>query len=339
MIVKEVANLFLKGVRMEKKISPLQTKTLLAVLFFVLCCSTAVLSQEMLVNGGFADTTGWTVYNLDSAEPSEAFFGVDDDEKPAFGDGPYLYLTGYSTYTNILIWQKLILTAGTTYEFTGAFKDLTMGEMINYWCEIYLSPEAPVDGVDWIPPGGTSTDLLTGVKWQGWVSGCGTAIDGTFQDDGCIGSGSNLYTPDGEAGEQIEIYFGVKTGVWTDQEALLFDVAIDEFSLVPEGWTGINGNSSARADKFVLQQNYPNPFNPTTYIRFSIPVKETVNLSIFDITGRLVKTLINKNLATGEYGFQWDGRDVAGAIVPSGVYFYKLQAGSFSEIKKMTFLQ
>jgi len=323
---------------MEEK-SLVKVITVLAFFFCVLCCTFTATGKEMIVNGGFADSTGWTVYNLDSVDPTEAFFGVDDEERPAFGKGPYLYLSGFSTYTNILIWQKLTLTAGTTYEFTGAFKDLTLGETINYWSEVYLSQEAPVEGVDYTPPGGTSADILAGVKWSGWAPACGDAIDGTYQDDGCLGSGSNLYTPAGEAGEQVEIYFGVKTGVWTDQEAIQFDIAIDELSLVPEGWTGIKENSSALADKFVLQQNYPNPFNPTTYIHFSIPVKETVKLSIFDVTGRLVKSLINEKVAAGEYGFQWDGRDEAGSIVPSGFYFYKLQAGSFSEIRKMTFLQ
>lgn len=82
--------------------------------------------------------------------------------------------------------------------------------------------------------------------------------------------------------------------------------------------------------KFILKQNYPNPFNPSTAIKFSIPVKLTVKLRVYDITGREVATLVNKELTSGAYEFLFDGSQLS-----SGVYFYKLEAGEFIDTKKM----
>jgi len=109
---------------------------------------------------------------------------------------------------------------------------------------------------------------------------------------------------------------------------------------IPPEETGIkNGNKALLADNFQLEQNYPNPFNPTTTIDFTITKKEPVKLSIFDILGHEVKTLVNQSLAPGRHSVTWDGRDEAGAIVASGVYFYRLEAGDFIDVKKLTFIQ
>jgi hypothetical protein len=83
-----------------------------------------------------------------------------------------------------------------------------------------------------------------------------------------------------------------------------------------------------------LAQNYPNPFNPTTAIEFRLPVAAHVNLSIFDVTGRLVTTLADGTLDAGPHRVVWDG---AGA--GSGVYFYRLHAGEETVTRKLTVLK
>ncbi len=85
---------------------------------------------------------------------------------------------------------------------------------------------------------------------------------------------------------------------------------------------------------FTLSQNYPNPFNPSTSINFTLPNSEFVTLKIYDILGKEVTTLINEELNSGSYTKIWDGRNLS-----SGVYFYKLQAGKFSETKKMVLVR
>jgi FlgD Ig-like domain len=88
-----------------------------------------------------------------------------------------------------------------------------------------------------------------------------------------------------------------------------------------------------------LEQNQPNPFNPTTTIRFVLPVREDVTLSIYDTNGHLVRTLLNEVQSYGAHEVTWDGRDDNGATMGSGVYFYRLRAGKLTESKKMVLLK
>lgn len=96
---------------------------------------------------------------------------------------------------------------------------------------------------------------------------------------------------------------------------------------------------STRALPLALQQNYPNPFNPITTISFSLPREAWVNLSVFDIEGRLLRTLKDGTMSGGFKEVSWDGRDWRGYPVGSGVYFYRLRAGNRVLAKKMTVLK
>lgn len=87
-------------------------------------------------------------------------------------------------------------------------------------------------------------------------------------------------------------------------------------------------------EKFELMQSFPNPFNPTTIIRFSIPIQEHVTLKVFNILGRELATLVNEELTPGTYERTFDAQGLA-----SGIYFYRLQAGSFVETKKLVLLR
>ena len=88
-----------------------------------------------------------------------------------------------------------------------------------------------------------------------------------------------------------------------------------------------------------LFQNHPNPFNPATAIRFEVARASDVDLSVFDSHGRLVATVAHRRYAPGSYTARWNGTDVRGDTPPSGVYFYRLTAGGFSESKKMVLLK
>ena len=95
---------------------------------------------------------------------------------------------------------------------------------------------------------------------------------------------------------------------------------------------------STIAESFSLSQNYPNPFNPVTNIRFSIPVgnlsNRIVHLVIYSTQGRELTTLVNAELQPGTYEFDWDASNFA-----SGVYYYKLTAGKYSQVKKMVLVK
>jgi photosystem II stability/assembly factor-like uncharacterized protein len=98
------------------------------------------------------------------------------------------------------------------------------------------------------------------------------------------------------------------------------------------GLPGINVQniSSEIPSSFSLQQNYPNPFNPTTNIKFAIPKNEFVKITVFDILGKELETLVNEQLQPGTYETNWNASNY-----PSGVYFYKLITKGFTETKKM----
>lgn len=85
---------------------------------------------------------------------------------------------------------------------------------------------------------------------------------------------------------------------------------------------------------YSLAQNYPNPFNPSTDISFSLPRRSTVNLTVYNLLGRKIETLINKEMEAGNYTALWDGSNSA-----SGIYFYRLSAGDYVETKKMLLLK
>jgi hypothetical protein len=89
-----------------------------------------------------------------------------------------------------------------------------------------------------------------------------------------------------------------------------------------------------------LSQNYPNPFNPSTSIEFTVRDRTKVSLSVYDVSGKLVRTLLNEERTPGEvHQVTWDGRNDAGQSVSSGVYFYRLVANDFTQTKKMVLLK
>jgi hypothetical protein len=94
------------------------------------------------------------------------------------------------------------------------------------------------------------------------------------------------------------------------------------------------GGSNDLPQHFSLSQNYPNPFNPSTTISFSLPSRSFVSLKIFDALGREIANIVSEELSSGNYSRQWNATGL-----PSGVYFYRMQAGSYTETKKIILLK
>jgi len=99
-------------------------------------------------------------------------------------------------------------------------------------------------------------------------------------------------------------------------------------------YTGIINYSISTSSRFSLSQNYPNPFNPTTNIKFQITNNKYTTLKVYDILGKEIAILVNEKLKPREYEVTFDG-----SIFPSGVYFYKLQSGEYTETKKMLLIK
>ena len=98
--------------------------------------------------------------------------------------------------------------------------------------------------------------------------------------------------------------------------------------------TGVENEGSEVPSQFILEQNYPNPFNPSTTISISLPSSEFVTLKVYDVLGNEVATLVNEEKPAGSYEVEFVANGLS-----SGIYFYKITAGSFIETKKLILLR
>jgi hypothetical protein len=124
------------------------------------------------------------------------------------------------------------------------------------------------------------------------------------------------------------IYFGFSPGIY------YYCMGIRVNGKVYGTVTRVTGSKENIPVRFALAQNYPNPFNPSTTISFSLPSSSFVTLKISDVLGMEVATVANEELSAGDYSRTWN----AGAM-PSGMYFYRLQAGANAETKRMLLLK
>jgi hypothetical protein len=112
----------------------------------------------------------------------------------------------------------------------------------------------------------------------------------------------------------------LRSGFWHQTSSFITDVEEVQGTSLPT--------------EFRVRQNYPNPFNPSTIISYALPEQSLVSLRIYDVLGRLVQTLIHETQAPGVYKFNFDASRLA-----SGVYFYRLVAGSFVDTKKLVLVR
>jgi hypothetical protein len=157
------------------------------------------------------------------------------------------------------------------------------------------------DGAGWSP-------LLGGGTWDGTFPG----VDVVVATEECVWVGGTFRWAGGKYSRYIGRYLQVPTGV-----------------------TG----GDVPAAGVQLGQNAPNPFNPGTTIRYTVSERGPATLRIYDVRGRLVRTLTDRVLAPDQYTVTWDGKDDAGHGVPSGVYFYRLEANGTSMSRRMVLLK
>ena len=103
---------------------------------------------------------------------------------------------------------------------------------------------------------------------------------------------------------------------------------------ISEMITGVTGNHDNLPANYSLQQNYPNPFNPSTTIKYSVPKTSLVTIKVYNVLGKEIATLVNEEKSAGNYSVQFTGSKLS-----SGVYFYRMQADSFVQTKKLLLLK
>src|SRR5262245_46197131 len=138
---------------------------------------------------------------------------------------------------------------------------------------------------------------------------------------------------------KIPGYIGVYDGARVTSEVIPFSdariVLRDSVPDLPHGG-GISDAPPPAAVHAVLEQNLPNPFNPSTEIQFTLAAAGDVQLAVFDVAGRRLRTLLRSRVPGGvPYRVRWDGTDDAGVAQPSGVYLYRLTAPGATQTRKM----
>jgi hypothetical protein len=97
---------------------------------------------------------------------------------------------------------------------------------------------------------------------------------------------------------------------------------------------GISKTASRKAEEYQLLPNYPNPFNPSTKIKFDLPKSEFINLKVYNILGEEIAIVVSNKLQAGNHTYEFDGSNLS-----SGIYFYRIEAGEFQDVKKMILLK
>ncbi len=172
----------------------------------------------------------------------------------------------------------------------------------------------------------------------GWSGGIGNInadpqfvlprIDSLQSSSPCIGAGRDTMTIGGMmfAAPIVDIHGHTRKHTSNSQP----DIGVEDY----QGTTGIAMGQEVFPITIALMQNYPNPFNPSTTIRYALPSSANVKLCVYDLLGREIATLVNEEQSAGWKEVEWNGSNVS-----SGMYFYKLEAGGFAEVKKLMLLK
>jgi hypothetical protein len=276
-------------------------------------------------NNIFAGTTGgiylstnngssWNLINNGLPDKSVYTYAISGNNFLAGyydGDGVYLSTNNGSSWNKVLASPRVTsLAVSGNNIFAG-----TSGG-------VYLSTD---NGLNWIAVG--DIDFVDAFVFSG---------NNIFAANG----GVYLSTNDGSSWIAVNDGFPARRQIYT-----VSIIANDIYAGAFEGsgvWrrplsemiTDVRDKQNNMPTHFALEQNYPNPFNPVTTISFSLPSKSFVSLKVFDLIGREVATLVNEELSSGTHSRQWNA-----AALPSGIYFYQLQAGNFTETRKLVLLR
>jgi hypothetical protein len=195
-----------------------------------------------------------------------------------------------------------------------------------------------VDGGEVVYDGNTFHMYYLGGNWFDWQMGYATSKDGSNLDK----HGENPILERGNKGSWDELslsHCSVVIDTVNDLYKMWYTgidaTGIDKIGYAESPATSIDLQNNVNIPKGVqLYQNYPNPFNPVTMINYQLPMASKVELSIYNLLGQEVATLVNERQQAGYHIVEWDASGIA-----SGVYYYRLEAGNFIETRKMIYLK
>lgn len=228
---------------------------------------------------------------------------------------------------------------------TGGLKQATF-EVVGYTAANVVYASAPmsgysVDNLAPVTPSGLAAHSGGGIVVLNWA----TPKDNDFQYFAIYRGTTPGFTPSADP------LATTTTPTYTDQNVVngntyyykvgAYDFSGNESLLSIEVSLMVTsvGDMAGVPTEFALLQNSPNPFNPSTSIRYQVPGAAHVKISVYNTLGMLVATLVDQSQAAGYYKVVWNGKDLTGNIVATGIYLYRMDAGSYSSVRKMMFIK
>ncbi len=202
--------------------------------------------------------------------------------------------------------QQKDYTVAVNYKF--ASMDFGLANLWEIITGVHLSPPATAQQLMYQGHTGNGFNFDTGYVW----------LDKSYEFNINSDTSNNLW---------------IVIGIWGNWEVAR-TYYIDSLSIVIQGTPTSQDEDAESVPDYLLYQNYPNPFNPATTISYTIPEYSDVIIKVFNILGSEIETLVNEENPAGHYEVNWNAGNI-----PSGVYFYRLQAGDFVETKKMILLE
>lgn len=238
----------------------------------------------------------------------------------AYRSSPYSMRTGLSNYTNNTEYQ-LTLKMEFSYNLD-AYADN------NNWAKLYWWQRGAVGAGDTVFIEGSQD----GITWQ--ILKYRTTLPASWSLDSAdinsvFGGKAN--------NDSLTFRYRFKSDAATTAIGWLLDDVYLKVKPFPSGVAGRPEQMAVRV--FSLDQNRPNPFNGQTSIKYQLPSEGKVKINVYNISGQLVRTLVDAKQSPGLYNVAWNGRDNAGRPVSAGVYFYRLNAGDANLTKKMVLLK
>ena len=303
--------------------------------------------------GGIYDITGYEVYRRQDAYKSygSPTDGTDDaphaDQQrilgwdyiatvPAHGDSFYQYVAPTlcdSTITDGMCWSAFFLRATTPDQYLYFDSAPDSGYSVDNLApmtprSLHVNFTADQNTLTWEE--NTEEDLWHYQIYRGYLDECDLDIP-TGEPVATVTGTGWTDDLDGLPGSAWDYCYWLKAADYAGNKS------------DPTQWsqTGTTGLDEADVPaQFALHGNYPNPFNPMTTIRFDLPRPARVNLSVYDVSGRLIRALIyEESVAAGKHEVVWNGHDEMGRLVATGVYFCRLQTDTFDQTQRMMLIK
>lgn len=287
----------------------------------MLTMSFVVSAQNLVAGGDMESETGWDTVGVSAfTHPIDFTWGY-EQATPTAGSGGCLYYASLAgaadgVFNNdVILFHPITVSPGKTYKVTGAVLDLTNGGAVNFWTEIGISVNNPKE---YKKVG--ATYIMAMNTWDG----CGAGIDGTFEENSCkynVNDAPNPYyhVSDTLTGDQT-FYVVIEIGTWNDAATeRSYEFCIDEISVVDSA-SGTPVLDYTLAGKVAKLVSYPSPASRISNITCYLPASGNAVLSVYNMLGQKVETLVNEFKVAGQYTIPFDV-----SRLPGNMYYYRLE--------------